>query len=582
MTKKLVHTEAFKKWFKGSKVVDEFGNPKIMYHGSENMDKITVFKSNKGHDYSFFTDDQYEASRYVPAITIKEGGFYIRKTNWAKIKPFYIKALKIFDPQKLSEVEFKKLRGFLRSHEDELIGRLSEFASDEGMSYDEYLAELDYPESASKQEVIEYALTRSTDNWCLLEMDIFQDYIKSNGYDSFISNESGALNIAVYDANNIKLADGSNTTFNPNNPDIRFAKGGKTPKKKVKKKKVYKNKALVKLIDQAKGQLTLFDEPEVAEEEIIINPEFLKARRESEPDPQFTVLSFGGGQDSFAILYSLVYDYDFKKKYAPNDFIVVMSDTGNEFPYTYQAVKEAEKFCNEHDIHFKFVTPDMGYHTDGWQSLKANMKRNKVIFGAAMARKSCTSSLKIDVVDKYAYDYMCNLYGFEEAKSKKSWYAYKYKFNTKARVLIGFAKDEESRAKKSIKGHKFLPKWKKTNIQYVYPLIEEGWNRQSAQNIIKLYRELIPPSNCMICFYQSDQELIWLEKNHPEEFNEWVIMEKAKLDRFEGKVDKNYGVYGAITLPEKLAKAKAKYGHMTDEELWEYKMSHGHCVKSAY
>jgi hypothetical protein len=45
---------------------------------------------------------------------------------------------------------------------------------------------------------------------------------------------------------------------------------------------------------------------------------------------------------------------------------------------------------------------------------------------------------------------------------------------------------------------------------------------------------------------------------------------------------KNYGVYGTITLTEKLDQAKKKYGHWSDEQLWDYKMSHGHCVKSSY
>jgi len=357
----------------------------------------------------------------------------------------------------------------------------------------------------------------------------------------------------------------------------------------------------------------------------------LTGLRESEPDPQLTMLSFGGGQDSFAILYSLIYNKEFRKKYAPNDFFVVMSDTGNEHPHTYQAVREAEEVCKKHNIHFRLITPDMGYHTSSWPDLKTNLKKNSSILAASMLSKPCTGNLKINVVDKYMYHYMCELYGFPELDKKKSWPLYRDKFNTKARVLIGFAKNEESRAKNSVANHRFLPSWKLKTMQYVYPLIEEGIDRDAAQAIISKYHEyntyggrqknVMPPSNCMLCFYQSDQELLWLEHHYPEELNEWIEMEKAKfkqtledipgvraqleietegdyiywdyiyiiklIKRIMG-MEKNYGVYGTMSLPQKIEKARQLYGPngtkkpMTIEELNEYKMSHGHCVKSSF
>lgn len=54
-----------------------------------------------------------------------------------------------------------------------------------------------------------------------------------------------------------------------------------------------------------------------------------------------TILSFGGGQDSTTILYKLVFDADFKARYAPGDLLVLMADTGNEHPETYSHVKTA-------------------------------------------------------------------------------------------------------------------------------------------------------------------------------------------------------------------------------------------------
>lgn len=64
-------------------------------------------------------------------------------------------------------------------------------------------------------------------------------------------------------------------------------------------------------------------------------------------------------------------------------------------------------------------------------------------------------------------------------------------------------------------------------------------------------------------------------------FYQWVQIEKAKLERIDAP-EKNFGVYGKITLLQKLDKAKKLYGNWTDEQLNEYKYSHGHCIKSKY
>lgn len=54
-----------------------------------------------------------------------------------------------------------------------------------------------------------------------------------------------------------------------------------------------------------------------------------------EGEQTLTLLSFGAGQDSTAILLKLIHDADFRTKYAPQDLIVVFSDTGDEHDETY-------------------------------------------------------------------------------------------------------------------------------------------------------------------------------------------------------------------------------------------------------
>jgi hypothetical protein len=347
-------------------------------------------------------------------------------------------------------------------------------------------------------------------------------------------------------------------------------------------------------------QLEMFSaivsEPDLTKENV---SKELAIRRERQADPQLTVLSFGGGQDSWAILLMIINDPKFRKTYAPKDLVVVMSDTGNEFPYTLKANQEAKELCKKNNIPFFFLTNDMGYHTPGWMSLKDNLNRNHAILSATMNRKPCTGSLKINPINKFMYQYMSSLYGYPEviyttgvrSPSKANYRMYDQQFNCKLRVIIGFARDEEMRAIKSVNGFSDLSKWVQQYIQYSYPLIEMGISRSDAQKIITKYKDyLVPPSNCMICFYQSNEELVWLERNHPEEIEEWSIMEANKLKKFEHLGKKNNGIYGNISLKEKLVQAKltiskdwkVPIGQLTNEQLWEYKLSHGHCVKSSF
>lgn len=69
-----LHSEAFKNWFKKSKVVDSKGNPLIVYHGTSSDANITEFKASSdaskrkglhhGFDGIFFTNDLDNAGWY--------------------------------------------------------------------------------------------------------------------------------------------------------------------------------------------------------------------------------------------------------------------------------------------------------------------------------------------------------------------------------------------------------------------------------------------------------------------------------------------------------------------------------------
>lgn len=205
-----------------------------------------------------------------------------------------------------------------------------------------------------------------------------------------------------------------------------------------------------------------------------------------------------------------------------------------------------------------------------------------------LGTKSCTDKLKLVPIYKFLDEYINERYdyGFNIHKNhgclKKAIKRF-YKEEGRIRVLIGFAYGEEGRADKS---EKLQAKhyeadgdiWEKALVRS-YPLIVEKLGRKECQEIIKKHIGYCPmPSNCMLCPYQSDEELLWLYRHHPDQFFQWVTIESRKLSRYQG-VEKNYGVYcSSKTLLEKLKEIKKKYGHLSNEQLSEHKMSHGCCT----
>ena len=124
---------------------------------------------------------------------------------------------------------------------------------------------------------------------------------------------------------------------------------------------------------------------------------------------KLTVLSFGGGQDSSVLLEKYLSDQEFRKRYAPNDFLVVMSDTGDEFDATYTHVRE-EKRCTEAGVEFVFITSDMGYHSESWLNLK-HFYRTKGTIGSKAFPKTCTDRLKLQPIYRFLEDWLSDRYG---------------------------------------------------------------------------------------------------------------------------------------------------------------------------
>lgn len=326
------------------------------------------------------------------------------------------------------------------------------------------------------------------------------------------------------------------------------------------------------------------------------------------PCEKLTILSFGAGQDSTAILYKSVYDKDFAKRYIKGKLYVVMSDTGNEFPETYQHIEETATFCNTHGIPFAFLTENeayrdhdwakFGYHGKTWSSLQTQYETNSCIMSVALPR-TCTDNLKIKPFYQYVAQLLADLYGYDPVR-KKCFYQY-HEEHGKLRVLIGFADGEQDRVasphkqqeqqgrQQNLFGYKddltakgSIPVYRMMCVEQLYPLMELGIDRHGCQSIISKYGHTVPPpSNCMMCPFAGDIELLYMYRFHNEQWQEWIRYEQNKLTKFAER-ERNLGVKGGKPLTSAIEEAQQKYGHLTDEEVRNYRFSHGHCVKSKY
>jgi hypothetical protein len=167
---KLVRTKAFKDWFgdwqndpeNSSKVVDENGEPKVMYHGSRG-------------DFNIFSNDNPNK------LTWTEGGLGFYFTSYSNSASDYGKRI---------------IGAFINSR------------------------------NIKKSDESEHAFVTIKQLEKLKEQEydsIYFDgqFTKTNGQRGWKDDE-----LVVFEPNQIKLADGTNTTFDSNNNDIRYEQGG--------------------------------------------------------------------------------------------------------------------------------------------------------------------------------------------------------------------------------------------------------------------------------------------------------------------------------------------------------------------
>jgi len=224
------NTPAFKRFFGSSKIVNEDGTPKVMYHGTARdisefrpkqanaiflteIPRIAEAFASSSENYMIDEISSYERKeRFVKKaqkISKKEGtSFNDELNNLLKndlpsaqnIMPVFVRAENPFDYENVEDI--KNLYNSLTSKKLDDYSKIVNQYSDREKGF---LRDL------------------NRGSWTTIENPTVQKYIRGLGYDSFYVVEGGTKNLAVYNPNQIKSATGNIGTFDINTPDIRYS-----------------------------------------------------------------------------------------------------------------------------------------------------------------------------------------------------------------------------------------------------------------------------------------------------------------------------------------------------------------------
>jgi phage portal protein BeeE len=221
--------ENFARWFGGSKVVDEGGNPLTVYHGTSTG--FTEFRNTGARlpsiGYGFyFSPDADVASTYATGETPQVMQVYLQADkvlDWDNLSKSDREAVEnrlvgIVPDDRLAGFGSPQQRTFSREQDDEAEAFYRKKKKETAHLYhDRAKARVDFTEDGTVISWMEPGLGSATDsNLRTLAQEYDMQIGESLGYDAVRS----GLEIVVFRPNQIKSATGNSGTFDPDNPNI--------------------------------------------------------------------------------------------------------------------------------------------------------------------------------------------------------------------------------------------------------------------------------------------------------------------------------------------------------------------------
>jgi hypothetical protein len=206
-------TEAFKRWFKDSKVVDENGEPLVVYHGT-NSDFEAFSRVDGGNAYGpgfYFTASREEAEGYANGT----GGARIRPDGDGKPRVIeaYLSAQNLFpllENRTLTRAELDRIESAVNN----IMPRSTQYGTKKTLKAREYYMK---GELASEYDSGYPATAHNV--WQNLPDEARTEAVRAAGFDGL----NTSYGIVVFEPNQIKSATGNNGNFDTNDERIAFS-----------------------------------------------------------------------------------------------------------------------------------------------------------------------------------------------------------------------------------------------------------------------------------------------------------------------------------------------------------------------
>ena len=217
--------------------------------------------------------------------------------------------------------------------------------------------------------------------------------------------------------------------------------------------------------------------------------------------PEYTIVSYGAGTNSTAILVGL-----FERGIVPD--AITFADTGGEKPHTYLHLGEVNLWCLRNgfppiDV---LVGPMPQQQIDG--SLENECLRLGKLPAKAYGFSSCSDKWKMEPQRRYNARFAAER-GISQSQITR---------------LIGFDADEHSRVERG------LAMAEKKATKERYPLYEWGWGREDC--VAAIARAGLPQpgkSACFFCPSSKKPEIIELAQRYPNLASRALEMERRAL-----------------------------------------------------
>lgn len=262
--------DTFEKWFGKSKVLDADGKPLIVYHGSGTI--ISEFShefSGQGNEQLgsgfYFTTDETEAERYTLA-TIK-GKEKLGGTDNPSVVKVFLKIEKPLKENTPDTATKKQIKQFISSSPifEQVLGDFGDIEYDGRENIINDVVDNYYQ---SYETLLRLINTIGNDFFKGHEKELLEGANKIFKYDGVEhQHENGIKHYVAWFPTQIKLADGSNTTFDAKNSDIRFELGGTTTIETTDVNEYYKKGGELRFYSDCVGYPVLSDLEHIIEHE---------------------------------------------------------------------------------------------------------------------------------------------------------------------------------------------------------------------------------------------------------------------------------------------------------------------------